>query len=148
VSEVPLSPGQAWPARTRIPHVIGHIIISFTQVIGLTAGERWRDDLNGFRDFHTENGSSQGQDLALTSLFVRCLLGSSSGDRSNQARVGTRGEGAPLSTVALQSQQVTRPSREPARGVGIPFARRVVLPVSVNRLRTSLLALSLGCFLY
>ena len=32
--------------------------------------------LNGFTDFHTENGSGQGQDLALTVLFVPVSLDS------------------------------------------------------------------------
>jgi len=35
-----------------------------------TASERRGINLNGFKDFRTDNGSSQGQNLALNGLFV------------------------------------------------------------------------------
>ena len=34
------------------------------------SAERGGNDLNGCQDFRTENGSSQGQNLALTVLYV------------------------------------------------------------------------------
>ena len=37
---------------------------------------------NGFKDFHTENGSCQGYNLALTGLFVPRSLDSDSGLQS------------------------------------------------------------------
>ena len=40
------------------------------------ASERGGDIFNHVKDFHTENGSSQGQNLALTGLFVLSWLGS------------------------------------------------------------------------
>jgi len=36
------------------------------------------DNLNGFKDFRAANGSSQGQNLSLTGLFVPSSLGSTS----------------------------------------------------------------------
>jgi len=41
-----------------------------SEVPTMAAGERGGNNLNGFEDFRTENGSSQGQNLALTGLFV------------------------------------------------------------------------------
>ena len=43
------------------------------------AGERGGKNLNGVKDCRTENGSSQGQYLALTGLFVQSSLDSGSG---------------------------------------------------------------------
>jgi len=40
------------------------------KVHGLSAAERGENNLNGFKDFRTENCSSQGQNLALTGSFV------------------------------------------------------------------------------
>ena len=48
------------------------------------APERRGDNLKGFKGFHLKNGSSQGQDLALTVLYVPCSLDSGA----------ARGEGA------------------------------------------------------
>jgi len=42
----------------------------------MTPAERVGINLNGFKDFRTENGSSQGQDLALTGSFVPRTLDS------------------------------------------------------------------------
>jgi len=39
-----------------------------------TAAERKGNNVNGFKDFRTENGSSEGQNLALTDSFVPSLL--------------------------------------------------------------------------
>jgi len=39
----------------------------------MTTVERVANNLNGFKVFRTENGSSQGQNLAMTGL---CVLGS------------------------------------------------------------------------
>jgi len=36
----------------------------------MTPAERVGNNLNGFKDFRTENGSSQGQNLAFTGLFA------------------------------------------------------------------------------
>jgi len=36
---------------------------------GLSAVERGKNNLNGVKDFHLKNGSSQGQNLALTVLY-------------------------------------------------------------------------------
>jgi len=41
-----------------------------------TAVERGGNNVNGFKDCRTENGSSQGQNLALTGLFVPSSLDS------------------------------------------------------------------------
>jgi len=41
-----------------------------------SAVERGRNNSNGFTDFHLNNGSSQGQDLALTGLWFSKSLGS------------------------------------------------------------------------
>jgi len=43
-----------------------------------SAAQRGGNTLNGFTDFRTENGSSQGQKLALTGLFVPSSLDSGS----------------------------------------------------------------------
>ena len=40
----------------------------------IAAVEREGDTLNGFKDFHLENGSKQGQNLALTGFCVPCSL--------------------------------------------------------------------------
>ena len=42
----------------------------------MTPAERVANNLNGFKDFRTENGSSQGQNLALTGSFVLSWLDS------------------------------------------------------------------------
>jgi len=41
-----------------------------------TAAERGGNNLKGFKDFHTGNGSSRGQNLALTGAFVPSSLDS------------------------------------------------------------------------
>ena len=40
----------------------------------MSAGEKGGGNLNGVEDFQTENGSSQGQNLALISIFVPKFL--------------------------------------------------------------------------
>jgi len=42
----------------------------------LAAAEMGGNNLNGCQDFRTENGSGQGQNLALTGLFVPSSLDS------------------------------------------------------------------------
>ena len=44
--------------------------------IAWAAVERGGNNLNSSKDFRTDNGSSQGQNLALTGLYVPFLLGS------------------------------------------------------------------------
>jgi len=52
----------------------------------LTSVERGGNNLNGFRDFRTENGSSQGRNLALTGVCVASWL--ASGPVKLRARLG------------------------------------------------------------
>ena len=47
--------------------LVAHRVVSGS---GLTAIERGRNNQNGLKDSRTENGSSRGQNLALTGLFV------------------------------------------------------------------------------
>ena len=70
MDEVPLyaPPHANYWAAFEASHGGRHLLIS--------AGERRVDNFNGFKDFRTENGSSQGQNLALTGLFVPSSLDS------------------------------------------------------------------------
>jgi len=52
----------------------------------LPTGERGGNNLNGFKDIRTENGSRQGQNLALTGLCVPRSL-----DSTNQSPVVLKG---------------------------------------------------------
>ena len=51
-----------------------------------TAGERGGNNLNGFQDSHTESGSSQGQNRALSGFFVRSALDSGKGTPAAEVR--------------------------------------------------------------
>ena len=68
------------------PGVIYHQVYEYTKKNGRSTrlrqsstGERGGNNLNGFKNFRTENGSSQGQNLALTGLFVPSSLGRARG---------------------------------------------------------------------
>jgi len=51
-------------------------MLGLKSVVSLTAAERGGSNSKGFQDFRTENGSRQGQILALAVLCVPCSLDS------------------------------------------------------------------------
>jgi len=82
MSEVPLySVSQIWLGIGAISYLYGlkYLDVYLKSFRLTSAGERGGDDSNGFKDFRTENGSSQGQKLVLTGFFVASSLDSGVG---------------------------------------------------------------------
>ena len=69
---------------------------------GSASGERGGNRLNGFHDCRTENGSSQGQILALTAFCVPRSLDSSSDGCSSSGKCSDSAEMKGCSTYMYQ----------------------------------------------
>jgi len=66
-----------WPRFSYVCHIQG-VAVSYERgtPVNPAAGEWGGYNITGFQDFRTENGSSQGQNLVLTGLFMPDVLDS------------------------------------------------------------------------
>jgi len=72
------------------------------------AFERGENNLNGFNDFRTDNGSCQGQNLAWTGLCVPSLLDGGRGGTRGSQREGSLLPRARTPGLAVCSTAATR----------------------------------------